>query len=78
MATITDEEWEEYKKKNNKVYGDEGEERRRRAIVAQRKKIVEEHNLKYKKGEVEYQGRLNSMSDYTDEERTRMHGFQMT
>ncbi|XP_065355911.1 cathepsin L-like [Calliphora vicina] len=78
MATITDEEWQQYKLKNNKVYTDEAEEERRRAIVAQRKKIIDEHNKKFKDGEVEWSGRLNSMSDYTDEERSRMHGFRMT
>lgn len=64
--------------KNNKTYSDEAEEQRRRAIVAERKKIIEEHNRQYEAGQVAWTTALNSMSDYTDEERTRMHGFRMT
>lgn len=60
------------------MYGNEAEESRRRAIVEERKRIIEEHNKKYKAGEVTWSGRLNSMSDYTEEERSRMHGFRMT
>lgn len=64
--------------KHNKVYRNDEEERRRRAIVLERKRIIEEHNKKYSAGEVEWSGQLNSMSDYTEEERTRCHGFRMT
>ncbi|KAM7351788.1 protein CTLA-2-alpha-like [Cochliomyia hominivorax] len=78
MSTLTDEEWQEYKQKHNKIYSDEAEERRRREIVCERKKIIEEHNRLYKAGHVAWPGRLNSMSDYTEEERSRMHGFRMT
>lgn len=67
-----------FQQKNNKVYSNEEEESRRRAIVAERKQIIEEHNRLYRAGEVSWSGRLNSMFDYTEEERSRMHGFRMT
>lgn len=36
--------------------------------------LITEHNAKHKKGEVTFTMGLNQFSDWTDEERDKMHG----
>ncbi|XP_075154167.1 protein CTLA-2-beta-like [Haematobia irritans] len=74
MATIKDEEWQDYKTRFNKSYMDANDEAKRRNLVALCKKQIDEHNVKYEAGKETYLMRLNGFSDKTTEENSRMCG----
>ncbi|KAH8350315.1 protein CTLA-2-beta-like [Drosophila kikkawai] len=73
MSLVTDAEWVEYKSKFGKSY-EADEDLKRRDLYAQSKARIEEHNLKFEKGEVTYKMGINHLADRTPEEMGNLCG----
>ncbi|XP_014233776.1 cathepsin L1-like [Trichogramma pretiosum] len=62
---ISDEVWNDFKQRYNKTYSSELEEKSRRSILADNKREIDEHNAKYRKGELSFGLKINQFGDLT-------------
>lgn len=72
-ADNIEEQWAEYKVKHNKNYAPE-EEPIRFELFKKEVARVDEHNAKHARGEVSFVAGLNAFSDWTDEQKSKLHG----
>ncbi|XP_047531379.1 cathepsin L-like [Vanessa atalanta] len=73
---LLSEEWNVFKLEHKKTYENEAEERFRMKIYAQNKLIMEEHNRRFKSGQVTYRVGVNKYADMLHHEFVHtMHGF---
>ncbi|CRL00261.1 CLUMA_CG013534, isoform A [Clunio marinus] len=69
------EQWKAFKSEHGKNYSDE-EDAKRFEIFKENLKLIEEHNMKYEKGETTYKMGLNKFSDWFQEEKQNLHGLK--
>lgn len=60
--------------KHNKSYPDPEEDAKRLAIYKESLAKIDDHNEKFKKGEVTWEMGVNHFADQTPEERSKCHG----
>ncbi|XP_026285444.1 uncharacterized protein LOC113211321 [Frankliniella occidentalis] len=65
--------WEEWKVENGRKYDTPEEEKKRFGIFKDNKKRIDEHNEKFKKGEVSFSQGLTLWADITSEEFKARH-----
>ena len=57
------------------MYADENEEMKRFKVFLDNKQIIEEHNKRYKLGEVSYAMEINEFADFYEHEYDQMQGY---
>ncbi|XP_034256093.1 uncharacterized protein LOC117654060 isoform X2 [Thrips palmi] len=67
-AKALQQQWEEWKAEHKRQYETPEEEARRFVLFQDNKKRIDEHNEKFKRGEVSFSMGLNSFADLTSEE----------
>jgi cathepsin L len=68
LSAGSDDKFKEFQRSRNRKYKNEAEERQRFQNFEKNSEIVEQHNEKFRKGQVTYKLALNSLSDLTHAE----------